>query len=135
MSIECAFFGALSRDAEVKTSSKGKSYVRLNVRVGQADAQWVNVLCFDQQAIELAGKLTKGAKVYVEGGGLKIDQWTGQDGATRHGLSCMSWHCRLAEIGRNRRSPKSRPKITSLDVATPSHAAKPGSFYSDEIGF
>jgi single-stranded DNA-binding protein len=135
MSIECAFFGSLARDAEVKTSSKSKSYVRLNVRVGQADAQWVNVLCFDQQAIESAGRLIKGAKVYVEGGGLKIDQWTGQDGATRHGLSCMSGHCRLAEIGRNRRPPKGKPKITSVDVVTPSHAAKPGNFYSDEIGF
>jgi single-stranded DNA-binding protein len=128
VSIECAFFGALARDAEAKTSSKGKLYVRLNVRVGQADAQWVNVLCFDQQAIEQVSKLIKGSKVYVEGGGLKIDEWTGSDGAKRHGLSCMSWHCRLSEIGRN------RPKRQRKSTAPPSPHGR-GDFYNDEIGF
>jgi single-stranded DNA-binding protein len=128
--IECAFFGALSRDAEAKTSSKGKRYVRLNVRVGEADAQWVNVLCFDQQAIEQAGKLTKGAKVYVEGGALKIDEWTGSDGAKRHGLSCMSWHCRLSEIGRNK--PKRQRKPTP---APPSPQRGGDDFYSDPVPF
>jgi hypothetical protein len=47
----------------------------------------------------------------------------------------ISWHCRLAEIGRNRPKRERKTKITSVDVATPSHAAKPGNFYSDEIGF
>jgi hypothetical protein len=135
VSIECAFFGAVARDAEAKVSAKGKPYLRLSVRVGDAEAQYVNVLCFDQQAIDQVARLTKGSKVYVEGGGLKIDEWTGSDGAKRHGLSCMSWHCRLAEIGRNRPAARRKAKITTVDVATPSHAAKPGNFYSDEIGF
>jgi single-stranded DNA-binding protein len=130
MSIEVAFFGTLARDAEAKVSSKGKSYARLNVRVGDTDAQWVNALCFDQEAVDQVNKLVKGARVYVEGGGLKIDEWTGQDGAKRHGLSCMSWHCRLAEIGRN------KPKRERKPVAKrPGTVSVSSAFHSDEIPF
>jgi single-stranded DNA-binding protein len=116
MSIECAFFGSLARDAEAKVSKSGKNYLRLSVRVGDAEPQYVNVLCFDQQAIDQVDKLPKGSKVYVEGGGLKIDEWTGSDGAKRHGLSCMSWHCRVAEIGRNK--PKREPKPSAPQART-----------------
>jgi single-stranded DNA-binding protein len=130
VSIECAFFGALSRDAELKTSKAGRSYLRLNVRVGDSDAQWVNVMAFDERAIEQADKLTKGAKVYIEGGGLKIDEWTGADGAKRHGLSCMSWHCRLSEIGRNK--PKRQRKAAP---APPSPQRGRDDFYSDPVPF
>lgn len=105
--IEVAFFGALGRDAESKTSKSGKLYLRLNVRVGDGDdVQWVSVMAFDEKAIAVADKMLKGARVYVEGR-ISIDEWTGQDGAKRTGLSCMSWHCRLAQIGRNRPSKKS----------------------------
>jgi single-stranded DNA-binding protein len=129
--IECAFFGALSRDGELKTSKAGRRYLRLNVRIGDADgSQWVNLMAFDEKAIEQADKFIKGAKVYIEGGGLKIDEWTGADGAKRHGLSCMSWHTRLTAIGRNKPA-KSKPKITSIDVATPSRAALPNDLNDD----
>jgi single-stranded DNA-binding protein len=102
MSIECAFFGSLGRDAEAKTSKAGKAYVRLNVRVGDGDAgQWITATVFDTEAIEVADKLVKGARVYLEGR-LALDEWTAQDGSKRHGLSVMSWHCRLSQIGRNK---------------------------------
>jgi single-stranded DNA-binding protein len=102
MSIECAFFGTLGRNAEAKTSKGGKAYVRLNVRVGDGDSgQWITATVFDTAAIEVADKLVKGARVYIEGR-LTLDEWTAQDGAKRHGLSVMSWHCRLAQIGRHR---------------------------------
>lgn len=58
--IECAFLGALGRDAKRKTSQAGKPYLRLNVRVGDDDAaQWVSVLAFDERAIEVATKLIR----------------------------------------------------------------------------
>jgi single-stranded DNA-binding protein len=102
MSIETAFFGTLGRDAEVKTSKGGKEYLRLNVRVGDGDAaQRVSAMVFDPDAIAAADKMVKGARVYVEGR-LEVSEWTGQDGAKRHGLSVMSWHCRLSAIGRNK---------------------------------
>ena len=62
MTIECAAFGALGRDAERRTSKSGKPYLIMNVRVGNDDAaQWVSVLAFDPQAIEIADRFVKGA--------------------------------------------------------------------------
>jgi single-stranded DNA-binding protein len=132
MTIETAFFGTLGRDGEEKTSKAGKSYLRLNVRAGDGEtAQWIGVMAFDESAIEAAEKFVKGARVYVEGR-LSINEWTGQDGAQRHGLSVLSWHCRLAQIGRNKtpvpRQRKDRPE--AADVS----AASAGTF-NDEIGF
>jgi single-stranded DNA-binding protein len=111
MSIEAALFGMLGKDAETKTSAAGKPYLRLNIRTGDGDAaQWINAMCFDAAAIAQAERLCKGARVYIEGT-LKLDEWTGQDGAKRHGLSLLSWHCRLSQIGRNRpRRPASEDK-------------------------
>jgi single-stranded DNA-binding protein len=130
--IEVAFFGVLGRaGGEVKTSKNNKQYVRLNLRVGDADAQWITVTVFDELAIQQADKLVKGARLYIEGGGLKIDEWSGQDGVKRHGLSCMSWHCRLAEIGRNK---PARPRKAD-DKKSSAAPSKPNNFYSDDIGF
>src|ERR1700732_3916947 len=107
--IEAAFIATLGRDAERKVSSSGKSYLRLNGRVGDGDqAQWISVMAFDPEAIASADKMTKGAAVYVEGR-LSISEWTDKAGAKRTGLSCMSWHTRLSQIGRNkpkRETPK-----------------------------
>ena len=113
MSIEAAMFGMLGKDAETKTSAAGKPYLRLNIRTGDGDAaQWVNAMCFDAEAIAQAERLCKGARVYIEGT-IKLDEWTGQDGAKRRGLSLMSWHCRLSQIGRNRPRRDDRPKAAA----------------------
>jgi single-stranded DNA-binding protein len=102
MAIECAFFGSLVRDAEVKVSKGGKQYLRLNVRVENGDAaQFINTTVFDTEAIGAADTLKKGSKVYFEGK-LSLDEWTAQDGQKRAGLSCVSFHCRLSQIGRNK---------------------------------
>lgn len=102
MSIEAAFFGALGRDAERKRSAAGTEFVRLAVRVGDGDkAQWVSVLAFEREVIGDAEKLTKGTRVYIEGK-LSFDEWTAADGNKRTGLSVVSWHCRPANIGRDR---------------------------------
>lgn len=126
MSIEAAFFGALSRDAERRTSKAGKPYLILNVRVGEGDgAQWVSVLAFDPDAIERADLMTKGSRCYVEGR-LSTNEWTGRDGEKRFGLSVMSWHCRLSQKGRQTVKRESA-KPLSVDP-------KPNNdFHNDEI--
>ena len=53
------------------------------------------VLAFDLDAVEIVDRFAKGAGVYVEGR-LSTNEWTGQDGEKRLGLSVISWHCRLA---------------------------------------
>jgi single-stranded DNA-binding protein len=45
--------------------------------------------------------MVAGARVYVEGR-LSQEKWTARDGTEHHGLSVMSWHTRLAAIGRNK---------------------------------
>ena len=62
MSLEVACFGVLGQDADEKVSKSGKLYLRLSLRVGDGDqAQWVSVLSFDAEAIELADRFVKGA--------------------------------------------------------------------------
>jgi single-stranded DNA-binding protein len=132
--IEAAFFGALGRDAESKTSKTGKNYLRLNLRVGDGDtAQWVSVMTFDQSAIDAAASMTKGARVYIEGK-LSLDEWSGQDGVKRHGLSVLSWHTRLSQIGRNKptresnksaRDPASANNSTANETSTTRSRCEP----------
>ena len=125
MSIEAALFGTLGRDAEPKTSKNGKAYLRWNVAVSEGETTtWVNVTSFDPKAIENGAGYVKGSRVYVEGK-LSLSEWTGHDGAQHHGLSILSWHCRLSEIGRakpKRKKPKLQP-------------APSGDEFSDEIPF
>lgn len=130
MSIEAAMFGVLGKDADPKTSGSGKNYLRLNLRVGDgAGAQWVNAMTFDPDAIAVADKMVKGARVYIEGT-IKLDEWTGQDGAKRHGLSLMSWHCRLSQIGRNRPSRAASAREDRPKAAANGHAMAAASDYA-----
>jgi single-strand DNA-binding protein len=100
--IDCAFHGFLAADAETKVSKAGKPWVRLRIGVGKDDdLQWVNVAAFGPAA-EVAAKLKKGDRCYVEGS-IKLDTWTGNDGTERHGLSVVAFKCeRTHNIGRNR---------------------------------
>lgn len=132
MTIEAAFFGTLGSDAERRVSKTNKPYLRLNIRTGEGDAAvWISVMAFDPRAIEQADKLVKGARVYAEGS-LRPTEWTGQDGAQRHGLSVLAWHCRLAQIGRHKikRAPKPRDRVGELKASAA--AAVP---FNDTIGF
>jgi single-stranded DNA-binding protein len=102
MTIDCAFYGFLAADAESRTSQAGKPWARMRVGVGKDDAvQWVSVAVFGKAA-ENAAQLVKGDRVYCEGQ-IKLDEWTGQDGAKRTGLSVAAFKCeRTHNIGRNR---------------------------------
>ena len=128
MSIEAALFGTLGRDAESKTSKNGRPYLRLNIACGEGDAtQWVAAMVFDESAIAVANKLVKSARVYLEGK-LVLNEWTTSDGTTRTGLSVMSWHCRLSQIGRAK---------AKLEKPTPAPQSAPAGAppFDDEITF
>jgi single-stranded DNA-binding protein len=129
MSIQAAFFGSLGRDAELKTSKAGKSYIKLNCRCGDGEsAVWVNVLAFVDGAEELASKLVKGAPVYCEGS-IRLDEWTAQDGTKRAGLSAMAWRLELPAIGKNRPPRERKPKSDRAGNQASNN------FHSDPIGF
>jgi single-stranded DNA-binding protein len=108
----------------------GKRYLRLSVRVRDGDgAQWVSVMAFDPEAMAVADRLVQGARVYVEGK-LSQTEWTGSDGVKRHGLSVMSWHCRLPHIGLNKPTKKPRE-----DPAPKEGAHTTGDDFNDSIPF
>jgi single-strand DNA-binding protein len=132
MRIEAAFFGTLGKDAESKTSTAGKPYLRLNIRVGDGEgAIWVSVSAFDATAIRCADNFKKGARVYIEGA-LRPTEWTGQDGAQRHGLSVMAWHCRLAAIGRNRHR-REKHKPSDQQQVVPARHSTDGTPFDDPL--
>jgi len=132
--IDCAFFGFLARDADARTSQAGKLWVRLSIGVGRDDnVQWVSVAVFGKAA-ETAAQLVKGDRCYVEGT-IKLDTWTGNDGAERHGLNVAAFKCdRTHNIGRNR--PKRDDARDADRSSRPTRQAPAGgAAFSDEIPF
>jgi single-stranded DNA-binding protein len=127
--IECAFFGALTKDADQRTSKTGKPFTLLNVVVGDGDGrQFVSVIVFGDAAIKVAS-LEKGRRVYIEGK-VEINEWTGQDGVKRSGLKVASFNAmEVSKIGRRReRKGAEKPADNAALVA-----AGPDDFYNDEI--
>jgi single-stranded DNA-binding protein len=98
----------------------------------------VNVTAFDPGAIEAADNMQRNARLYIEGT-IKLDKWTGQDGVDRHGLSVMSWHCRLAAIGKNKPKRNHTSEISKVTADSGDRekrirgTAEPG--LNDEIPF
>jgi single-stranded DNA-binding protein len=134
MSIDCAFYGFLARDADARTSQAGKLWVRLSIGVGKDDAlQWVSVAVFGKAA-ETAAQLVKGDRCYIEGS-IKIESWRGSDGAERHGLNVASFKCeRTHNIGRNRPKRDDAP-ARDRQVQATRQAPAAGRAFDDEIPF
>jgi single-stranded DNA-binding protein len=126
--IECAFFGALTRDADSRTSKAGKPFTLLNVAVGDGEArQFVSVIVFGDAAGDVAA-LEKGRRVYVEGR-IEINEWTGNGGAKRSGLNVVSFNAReVSKIGDRKPAAKS-------NTASTTSAQEDNRFYDDEIRF
>jgi single-stranded DNA-binding protein len=134
MSIDCAFFGFLAADAELRTSQSGKPWTRLRIGVGKDEAvQWVQVAVFGKAA-ETAGDLKKADRVYIEGT-IKLDSWRGNDGVERHGLNVAAFKCEPThKIGRN----KPKRKGADGEVGRPLQlvgAADTSAALDDEIPF
>jgi single-strand DNA-binding protein len=108
--IECAFWGVLGKEPELKTSKTGNPLATMNVvvTVGQADdgkevSQWLRVVCFGEAAEKIAAKVRKGDRVYVEGT-LTLNTWQSADGETKTGLKVAAWKCeKVPGIGKNRK--------------------------------
>ena len=101
--IECAFFGAVGRAAELRTSRAGKPWTFFPVAVGKDDAkQWVKVAVFGETAETLCRTLQKGDRVYVEGR-LTASVYAPEGQAPRVQLDVAAWKCeKTGQIGRNK---------------------------------
>ncbi len=123
--IECAAWGVLTQELELKTSANGKKYCNFGCAVvtsrtdaGKDVTTYVRVSCFEASAQLLAATAKKGDKVYFEGT-LTPTTWNAPDGEIRHGLSVSAFVCqRAANIGRH------RPKRERFEQPAP--ASLPG---------
>jgi single-strand DNA-binding protein len=86
--IEACFTARLGRDAELKMVKGGSlamcsftAAVEDSQAADDAPATWVRVVTFGERAEELAPRLVKGVKAYVEGR-LEVSLWTPEDGRT-----------------------------------------------------
>jgi single-stranded DNA-binding protein len=129
--IECAFFGALTRNADQRISKSGKPFTLMNVVVGDGDArQFVSVIVFGDAALNVS-PLEKSRRVYIEGR-IEISEWTGQDDAKRYGLKVTSFHAtEVSKIGRRRERNAKAATKPGRGVASPAR----NDFHSDEIPF
>ena len=102
--IEVAFTAFLPSEPDgLRTSQAGKPWLAFNAGVVDGnDKTWVRVAVFGERAQEIASRLHKGGKVYIEGK-LSFNEWTDKEGKKRHGLSVAAFNIVLLnQIGRNR---------------------------------
>jgi single-stranded DNA-binding protein len=102
MSIDAAVLGTVVKDAELRTSAAGKTWMSVIVRSGEGDAaSFVQVAIFGDAAVAL-DRLEKNEKLYAEGS-IRINEWTTMAGERRTGLSMAAWRAeRPALPGRRR---------------------------------
>jgi single-stranded DNA-binding protein len=119
MSIDVACYGIVSPDPEEKTSAADQSYLRLSIRAGSADSvTWLTVKVF-ADVENLAGRLAKDSRVYIEGS-LAADAWIDKEGKARPNLTVMCWRCvETHQIGRAKppRERESKPKPASQSAS------------------
>jgi len=134
-SIEFALVGRVGRDPELKHSQSGNAWTAIAIGVGRdAETQWVRVSVFGDAAEQACATLRKGASVYIEGHGLKLDSYTSKDGTERHGLKGVATKVEAVgagAIGRNK-PPKSR--APEGDEPAPA-STRPAPTFADEIPF
>jgi single-strand DNA-binding protein len=119
-SIEIAAVGFVGRDAELKTSQAGKPWCRVSIGIGKDDStQWIGLTLFGDMATDLAPRLKKGTRVYIEGRDLKIDAYTTQSGEQRHALAAIATKVEiLGQIGQQRPAQPAEPRGNAYAQAT-----------------
>jgi single-strand DNA-binding protein len=128
--IECALTGRVGRDPELKrVKGGGLALLSLSVAVGddggdgEAPPEWVKIALFGAKAEELAGRIAKGSRLYVEGR-LKLERWEGRDGTPRAGLAVTATLVQvLGQIGR--RKPAGAARDARSAPGAPQHRPRP----------
>ena len=118
--IECALAGRVGQEPQMRTSQAGKTWLSFSIAVGSGEtAQWVQVAAFGALAEDLADRLRKGDRAYVEGR-VRLNTWTDKAGAQRAGLSVSASVVHpLGQIGRRRQAAKSNATAAPVRDARP----------------
>ena len=118
--IECARSGRLTADPVQRVGKSGKPWLAMSLAVSAGDAvQFLSVALFGHTVPEMAERLHKSDRVYVEGR-LHLRTWTDKEGRERTGISVSSFHVvPLAQIGRRRPAkPRATDAMESKASAT-----------------
>jgi len=106
--IAAALTGRLGSDAELKYLPNGNALATFSVAVDDAkkadgdQAEWIRATVWGERAEDLAPRLFKGARVYLEGR-VRLDQWTTQAGEQRSTLKLTAWVVQpMGQIGQQR---------------------------------
>lgn len=121
--IHAAFCGRLGRDAEIRTAKSGRQWLSLSAIAGEDDdAQWVSIACFSETIAAMAGQLTKGTEVYIEGN-LRLRTWEAQDGPRTTLSVSASLVQPLALIGMKKpKAPRAAKTRRKVDANAPVEA-------------
>jgi single-stranded DNA-binding protein len=100
--IDCACIAKIvSESVELRASAKGVLWAGFSAVVGNGDdASWLRVSIFGDVARKLAGNITRGDKLYLEGQ-LTLSRYL-KDGEERVNLQVAASKCEPLGIGRNR---------------------------------
>ena len=101
--------GNAGRDAELRYTANGRAVANFSIAVNrrwmsnnewQEETEWFNVSVWGQQAENIANRVRRGARVFVDGR-LSTREWTNQSGVTRTSLDVNAF--RVIEPDRPRR--------------------------------
>ena len=117
--IDCACIAkVVSETVELRTSAKGVIWAGFSAVVGSGDdATYLRVSVFGDVAQKLAGNITRGDKLYLEGQ-LTLSRYR-KDGEERVNLQVAASKCEPLGIGRNR-AKRSRQEAPANDTAAAS---------------
>ena len=91
--------GNAGRDAELRYTANGRAVANFSIAVNRSyqvnnewkeETEWFNVAVWNQQAENVANRVRRGAKVFVEGR-LSTREWTNQAGVTRTSLDVTAF--------------------------------------------
>lgn len=91
--------GNAGRDAELRYTANGRAVANFSIAVNrrwmsnnewQEETEWFNVSVWGQQAENIANRVRRGARVFVDGR-LSTREWTNQSGVTRTSLEVNAY--------------------------------------------
>lgn len=87
--------GNVGKQPEMKTTSTGKAMTSFSVastyspKGGEPRTTWVDVICFDEQAEQVAERVSKGARICVTGR-LELERYQRKDGTEGSALRMVA---------------------------------------------
>lgn len=93
--ISATVTGNVGKQPELQASKTGKALIRFSVastyspKNGEPQTTWVDVVCFDEQAEQVAERVNKGDRVCVTGR-MELEKFTRKDGTEGSALRMVA---------------------------------------------